>query len=113
MMSTDQIDFCHSSLVKTTAHIASWPASPNAESEAALAFPLSPTKSRPMPRSTIPNSMDWTTLLSLWFLVRMFANFMSDNMVFRMNVRKEVDVVRGSSGKRVCNNLGACRQRPK
>ena len=31
---------------------------------------------------------------------------MSDKIVFRMNVRKEVDVVRGSSGKRVCNNLG-------
>ena len=37
---------------------------------------------------------------------------MSDKMVFRMNVRREVDVVRGSSGKRVCNNLGARRQRP-
>lgn len=30
---------------------------------------------------------------------------MSDKMVFRMNVRREVDVVRGSSGKRVCSNL--------
>ena len=37
---------------------------------------------------------------------------MSDKIVFRMNVRKEVDVVRGSSGKRVCNNLGARRQGP-
>jgi len=33
-------------------------------------------------------------------------------MVFLMNVRKEVDVVRGSSGKRVCNNLDVCCQRP-
>jgi len=37
---------------------------------------------------------------------------MSDKIVFRMNVRKEVDVVRGSSGKRVCNNLDIRRQRP-
>ena len=37
---------------------------------------------------------------------------MSDRMVFRMNVRKEVDVVRGSSGKRVCNNLCVRCQRP-
>jgi len=35
---------------------------------------------------------------------------MSDKMVLRMNVRKEVEVVRGSSGKRVCNNLVASRQ---
>jgi len=33
-------------------------------------------------------------------------------MVFRMNVRKEVDVVRGSSGKIVCNNLDVGRQGP-
>ena len=37
---------------------------------------------------------------------------MSDKIVFRMNARREVDVVRGSSGKRVCNNLVAGRQRP-
>jgi len=43
--------------------------------------------------------------LSLWFFARVFASFMSDKMVFRMNVRKEVEVVRGSNGKRVCNNV--------
>ena len=42
----------------------------------------------------------------------MFASFMSDKMVFRMKVRKEVDVVRGSNGKRVCNNLVGDCQRP-
>ena len=35
---------------------------------------------------------------------------MSDKMVVRMRVRKEADVVRGRSGKRVCNSLYACRQ---
>ena len=30
---------------------------------------------------------------------------MSDKMVFLMNVRREADFVRGSSGKRVCSNL--------
>jgi len=37
---------------------------------------------------------------------------MSDKMVFRMNVRKEVDVVRGRRGKRVCNKLIIRCQRP-
>lgn len=36
---------------------------------------------------------------------------MSDKMVLLMNVRREADVVRGSSGKRVCSNLDAPCQR--
>lgn len=36
---------------------------------------------------------------------------MSDKIVFRISVRKDVDVVRGSSGKSVCNILDNPRQR--
>lgn len=100
---THQIPLRHSSLLNTTAHMASSPLLPGPA--AALSFPLSPTTSASIPLSTIPKSIACTARLSLWFLVRKLAVRMSDRIVLRINPRRVDDVVLGSRGNRVCSKL--------
>ena len=104
---TYQIPFLHNSFVRTTAHMASSPLFPAPDDPAAaLSLPLSPTTSASIPRSTIPKSIAWTARFSLWFFVRRLAVRMSERIVLRMNARRDDEVVRGRSGKRVWSKLG-------
>lgn len=107
-LKTYQMPFLHNSLVRITAHMASSPlvavrsvAGPAVD----LAFPLSPTTSPSIPRSTIPKSIACTARLSLWFFVRRFAVRISERIVLRMNARSVDEVVRGRRGNRHLRSL--------
>jgi hypothetical protein len=94
---THHIRSVHSSLVSMTAHIASSPS---------RASNLSLNTSSFTPRSTIPKSIACRARLSLWFLVRIFADRISRRIVLLMKTRRVDEVVRGRRGRRLPRRLG-------